>query len=121
MKIQDSLRDEVIVPAVNSQEVSDLGAIFDGHIEREFADQDVEATMNTMVDEPYVHCVPIMTGGVGGPGVRHFYGRHFINQIPNDAKVTPISRTVGKDQVVDKLIAALACGLRPSNSQKSYP
>jgi carboxymethylenebutenolidase len=106
MKVQDSPINEVVVPAVNSEEVSDLGAIFDGHIEREFADKDVDATMNTMVAEPYVHCVPIMTGGVGGQGVRHFYSRHFINQIPRDAKVTPISRTIGKDQVVDELIVS---------------
>jgi carboxymethylenebutenolidase len=86
------------------EEVFDLGALFDGHIAREFADHDVNATMQTMVPEPYVHCVPIMTGGVGGPGVRGFYSEHFINQIPKDANVTPISRTVGKDQVVDEFI-----------------
>jgi len=31
---------------------SDLGALFDGHIAREFADFDVDATMETMVAEP---------------------------------------------------------------------
>jgi carboxymethylenebutenolidase len=86
------------------EEVLELGELFDGHIAREFADHDVNATMETMVPEPYVHCVPIMTGGVGGKGVRKFYGEHFINQIPKDAKVTPISRTVGKDQVVDEFV-----------------
>jgi carboxymethylenebutenolidase len=65
---------------------------------------DVDATMETMVPEPYVHCVSIMTGGSGGQGVRRFYSEHFINQIPRDAKVTLISRTVGKDQVVDEFI-----------------
>lgn len=92
--------------AVNSKEFSDLGEIFDGHIEKEFADRDVDATMKTMVPEPYVHCVPIMTGGFGGQGVRRFYSEHFVNQIPKDATVTPISRTVGKDQVVDELIVS---------------
>jgi carboxymethylenebutenolidase len=29
-----------------------------------------------------------------------------MNQIPKDAKVTPISRSVGKDQVVDELIVS---------------
>jgi len=62
--------------------------------------------METMVDEPYVYCVPVMTGGFGGQGVRRFYSKHFINQIPKDAKVTPISRTIGKDQVVDELIVS---------------
>ena len=86
--------------AANSN--SDLGALFDGHIAREFADQDVSATMDTMVPEPYVHCVPTMMGGIGGDGVRRFYSEHFVNQIPKDAQVRRISRTVGKDRVVDE-------------------
>ena len=91
-------------PKAGREEFLKLGALFDGHIAREFADHDVNATMETMVPDPYVHCVPIMTGGVGSLGVRRFYSEHFINQIPKDAKVTPISRTVGKDQVVDEFI-----------------
>jgi carboxymethylenebutenolidase len=87
-------------------EAGGLDDIFDAHIAREFADRDVDATMETMVPEPYVHCVPIMTGGTGGQGVRRFYSEHFINQIPNDATVTLISRTIGKDQVVDELIVS---------------
>jgi carboxymethylenebutenolidase len=90
--------------AKKSEEFLELGELFDGHIAREFADHDVNATMETMVPEPYVHCVPIMSGGVGGKGVRQFYSDHFISQIPKDAKVTPISRTVGKDRVVDEFI-----------------
>ena len=46
--------------AANSN--SDLGALFDGHIAREFADFDVDATMETMVAEPYVHCVATLAG-----------------------------------------------------------
>jgi len=38
--------------------------------------------------------------------VRRFYSEHFVNQIPKDAEVTPISRTIGKDQVVDELIVS---------------
>src|SRR5499425_374303 len=106
MKIQDSQAVEMPKPAANPKELADLGALFDGHIEKEFADLDVNATMETMVAEPYVYCVPVMTGGFGGQGVRRFYSKHFINQIPKDAKVTPISRTVGKDQVVDELIVS---------------
>src|SRR5262247_1379284 len=106
MKIHDSQEVEMPMPAANPKEPADLGALFDGHIEKEFADSDVDATMETMVDEPYVYCVPVMTGGSGGQGVRRFYREHFINQIPKDAKVTPISRTIGKDQVVDELIVS---------------
>jgi len=106
MKIQDSTKREVPIAATDPKEFNDLGALFDGHIAREFADLDVDATMETMVAEPYVHCVAVMTGGFGGEGVRRFYSEHFINQIPKDAKVTPISRTIGKDQVVDELIVS---------------
>jgi len=84
----------------------DLGALFDGHIAREFEDRDVDATMETMISEPYVYSVPTMTGGFGGQDVRRFYTDQFINQIPEDAKVVPISRTIGKDQVVDELIVS---------------
>ena len=38
--------------------------------------------------------------------MRRFYSEHFVNQIPKDAEVTPISRTIGKDQVVDELIVS---------------
>jgi carboxymethylenebutenolidase len=92
--------------AANSNEFPDLGALFDAHVGSEFADRDVNATMATMAPEPYVYCVPTMIGGFGGDGVRRFYSEHFIHQIPRDAKVTPISRTVGKDQVVDEIIVS---------------
>jgi carboxymethylenebutenolidase len=81
-----------------------LGAIFDKHIKFEFQDHDVDATMKTMVKEPYVHHVPMMTGGRGYDHVYNFYKNHFVGKMPDDIKVERISRTVGKDQVVDELI-----------------
>jgi SnoaL-like polyketide cyclase. len=117
-------------PGTRPNEFLDLGALFDGHIEREFADHDVNATMETMIPEPYVHCVPTLTGGLGGKGVRQFYSEHFINQIPKDAKVTPISRTIGKDQVVDEFILSfthdtrwdyLLPGISPTGKRVELP
>ena len=106
MKTQESQKVEM--PNIRSfpKEVPDLGVLCDGHIAREFADLDVDATMETMVAQPYVHCIATLAGGFGGQEVRRFYSEHFINQIPKDAKVTPISRTIGKDQVVDELIVS---------------
>ena len=43
----------------------DIGAVFDDHVAAEFVDMDLEATMTTMTDDPYVNHVPVMTGGVG--------------------------------------------------------
>jgi carboxymethylenebutenolidase len=81
-----------------------LGAIFDKHVKSEFEDHDVDATMKTMVKEPYVHHVPTLTGGVGYDGVYNFYKNDFVGKMPDDTKIIRVSRTVGRDQVVDELI-----------------
>ena len=68
MKSHDSQRGEVPISDANKPEDSpDLGALFDAHIKREFVDRDVEATMQTMVPEPYVYNIPSMTGGCWQP------------------------------------------------------
>jgi carboxymethylenebutenolidase len=90
--------------AKRNKKRSSLGAVFDKHIRCEFQDNDVDATMKTMVREPYVHHVPMLTGGRGYDEVYNFYKNHFVGKMPDDTKVERISRTVGKDQVVDELI-----------------
>ena len=86
---------------------TDLGAVFDEHIQHEFQDKDVDATMGTMTKEPYVYHVPVMTGGVGYEDVYNFYKDHFIGKMPEDTRMVRISRTVGRDQVVDELVISL--------------
>ena len=81
-----------------------MGDIFDKHVKCEFIYHDVEATMKTMVNEPIVHNIPVLTGGVGFDKVFNFYENQFVGKMPDDTKITRISRTVGKDQVVDELI-----------------
>jgi carboxymethylenebutenolidase len=81
-----------------------LGNVFDKHVKFEFEDKDVDSTMKTMVKEPYVHHVPIMTGGVGYDDVYNFYKNDFVGKMPKDTKILRVSRTVGKNQVVDELI-----------------
>jgi carboxymethylenebutenolidase len=82
----------------------DIAAVFDDHVAAEFVDRDLDATMATMTEDPYVYHLPAMTGGVGAEGVRAFYGDHFIGKWPQDIEITPVSRTVGEDQVVDELV-----------------
>lgn len=82
----------------------DLSALWDKHCEYEFATRDVDATMSTMVAEPYVNHIPTMTGGVGYRHLHDFYTRHFVNSNPPDTSLTPISRTVGATQVVDEML-----------------
>ena len=82
----------------------DLAGVFDDHVAAEFVDMDLDATMATMAEDPYVNHVPVMTGGVGFEGVRRFYGDHFIGKWPGDISITSVSRTIGDSQVVDELV-----------------
>jgi carboxymethylenebutenolidase len=45
-----------------------------------------------------------MTGGRDAAEVRRFYERHFIPRWPADTTATPVSRTIGSEQVVDELV-----------------
>ena len=82
----------------------DLVALWEEHCRTEFETRDVEATMATMVATPYLNHVPTMIGGVGHDQVKRFYKYHFIGGNPPDTTLTPVSRTVGEDQVVDEMI-----------------
>ena len=82
----------------------DIAAVFDEHVAAEFAHRDLDATMATMTDDPYVYHVPAMTGGDGADEVRSFYGSHFIGKWPADTEIEAVARTVGADQVVDELV-----------------
>jgi carboxymethylenebutenolidase len=73
-------------------------------MQSEFESHSVEGTLETMVDDPYVNHVPVLTGGVGLEEVRKFYSECFIPQQPPDTEIIPLSRTVGNDRVVDELI-----------------
>lgn len=84
--------------------VNRLGKVFDEHIKCEFERRDIEATMKTMIKEPYVHHIPTLTGGIGYSGVYNFYKDELIGKMPDDTKFVRISRTIDKNQVVDELI-----------------
>jgi carboxymethylenebutenolidase len=83
---------------------SDLSQLWEEHTQHEFATRDTEATLATMVEDAYVNHVPVMTGGFGKNALRDFYSRDFIPAMPPDTTLTPISRTVGADQLVDEMI-----------------
>jgi carboxymethylenebutenolidase len=83
---------------------SSMVEVWDRHLASEFDAHDVDATMDTMVADPYLLHVPVLTGGAGGEGVRRFYAEHFIPKIPADWQATLVSRTVGVEQVVDEMV-----------------
>ena len=82
----------------------DLAALWDKHVECEFATRDTESTLATMVDDAYVNHIPVLTGGEGKLALREFYSKRFIPQMPPDTAITLVSRTVGVDQIVDEMI-----------------
>jgi carboxymethylenebutenolidase len=83
---------------------SGLADVLDDHLAAEFATRDLDATMATMTDDPYLNHVPVMTGGIGRDEVRRFYQQVFIGHWPADTTMQRISRTIGTDQVVDELV-----------------
>src|SRR5437667_4314307 len=57
-----------------------------------------------MVEDAYVNHVPVLTGGSGRDELREFYSKRFIPQMPPDTEMTPVSRTIGDDQIVDEMV-----------------
>jgi carboxymethylenebutenolidase len=82
----------------------DLARLWEEHTKYEFATRDTESTLATMVDDAYVNHIPVMTGGFGKAALRGFYSRDFIPGMPPDTTLTPVSRTIGENQLVDEMI-----------------
>lgn len=80
--------------------------VFGAHMEAELVTQSVDDALQTMTDSPHVNHVPVMTGGTGSAGVRHFYSNHLIGKfLPPDTETVTLSRTVGADQIVEESVA----------------
>jgi carboxymethylenebutenolidase len=82
-----------------------LQALWDEHLRLEFDTHNTEDTLATMVEDAYVNDIPVMTGGVGKPALREFYSKYFIPRMPPDMELTPVSRTIGTNQLVDEMLA----------------
>ncbi|SRR6266403_535016 len=83
---------------------ADLVRLWEEHTNHEFGTRDTDSTLDTMVEDAYVCHIPVLTGGMGKSALRIFYSRDFIPHMPPDTKLTPISRTVGEEQLVDEMI-----------------
>ena len=83
---------------------ADLARLWEEHTNHEFSTRNTDLTLATMVEDAYVNHVPVLTGGAGKDALRLFYSVDFIPRMPPDTKLTPISRTVGEEQLVDEMI-----------------
>ncbi len=84
----------------------DLAAVWDEHMRCEFELRDADATLETMSADPCLIEVPVGTGANGREAVRAFYRDHFIPSWPADVGITPLSRTIGSDRVVDEFVVS---------------
>jgi carboxymethylenebutenolidase len=81
-----------------------LSELWDEHVRYEFSMRNPEDTLATMVEDAYVNHIPVLTGGSGREELREFYSKRFIPQMPPDTEMTPVSRTIGEDQIVDEMV-----------------
>jgi carboxymethylenebutenolidase len=109
---------------------ADLSRLWEEHTNHEFVTRDTESTLATMAEDAYVNHVPVMTGGSGKSDLRFFYSQHFIPSMPPDTTLTPISRTVGQNQLVDEMIFSfthtrempwMLPGVAPTNRRVEVP
>jgi len=99
-----SMQEKSVSESQLSREQQAMEKLWEEHLASEFKFRSAEAAINTMVDEPSVNHVPVMTGGVGRKQLTHFYDRYFIPQMPPDTQIIPVSRTIGHDRVVDEFV-----------------
>ena len=101
----------------------------DAHGKAEFQDLDLDATLATMTEHPYLFFVPTLAGGEGREGVRDFY-RGMMGQLPPDFQVTPVTDTIGSNRIVRELILTfthsvamdwLLPGLAPTGKRVEIP
>jgi carboxymethylenebutenolidase len=109
---------------------AELARIWEEHTKHEFQTQNLEATLATMVEDGYVNHIPVMTGAAGKAGLRDFYGKKFIPCMPPDTTMTPVSRTVGGNQLVDEMVFSfthtqempwMLPGMAPTNRRVEVP
>ena len=81
-----------------------LSKLWEEHVRYEFSTRNTDDTLTTMVEDAYVNHIPVLTGGSGRDELREFYSKRFIPQMPPDTEMTPVSRTIGEDQIVDEMV-----------------
>lgn len=103
---------------------------WDLHLRSEFANKSTEEAIATMTSTPRVNIVPTMLGALNAEDLSVFYSKHFLNQLPEDIEMTPVSRTVGEERVVDEMVLRfthsiqmdwLLPGVAPTNKRIEMP
>lgn len=78
--------------------------VWEAHMAAEFVDKDADKVIATMTDNPILIHVPVGTGATGREALRRFYRDIFLAQIPPDAELQLLTRSVGQNRVIDEFI-----------------
>jgi carboxymethylenebutenolidase len=81
-----------------------LDDVWNEHLRAEFSAHSPDETIVTMSANPLINQVPVMIGGDGREQVYEFYTKYFLPQIPADAEMVPVSRTIGQGRLVNEMI-----------------
>jgi carboxymethylenebutenolidase len=90
-----------------SAAVRALIEVWEAHTAAEFEHKDADAAMATMTEHPVLIHVPVGTGATGREALRRFYKEIFIPQMPPDAELQLLTRSVAPNRLVDEFILRL--------------
>jgi carboxymethylenebutenolidase len=104
--------------------------VWEAHMAAEFEKKSADAAIATMTDHPVLIHVPVGTGANGRESLRRFYAEVFIPQMPADAELQLLTRSVGQNRIIDEFILRLthtvqmdwfAPGIAPTGRKIALP
>lgn len=78
--------------------------VWEAHTAAEFEHKDADAAIATMTEHPVLIHVPVGTGATGREALRKFYREIFIPQMPPDAELQLLTRSVARNRLIDEFI-----------------
>jgi carboxymethylenebutenolidase len=78
--------------------------VWEAHMAAEFVDKDADKVIATMTDDPVLIHIAVGTGASGREALRRFYRDIFLPQLPPDAQLQLLTRSVGQNRVIDEFI-----------------
>jgi carboxymethylenebutenolidase len=81
--------------------------VWEAHTAAEFEHKDADEAIATMTEHPVLIHVPVGTGATGRDALRKFYREIFIPQVPPDAELQVLTRSVAQNRVIDEFILRL--------------
>jgi carboxymethylenebutenolidase len=78
--------------------------VWEAHTAAEFEQKNADAAIATMTEHPMLIHVPVGTGATGREPLRRFYKEIFIPQLPADAELQLLTRSVAHNRLIDEFI-----------------